>query len=161
MNLRSSLRRARPGAVFVAAALAVTALATFLPLSSVSAVLAPPTNVTAGKEFACAMAPDNSIVCWGSDSDDQLAAPPGSFIDVAAGRYHACALAPTHSIECWGSNLAPFAPYLTDQAVPPPGATFAAVTAGAFFTCALGLDGSITCWGADTYVAGAQSGRTH
>jgi len=147
--------RFRPGR-FIAAILVVLTTATVLiPTSSPASatVLSPATSVAAGKEFACALTPTNTVVCWGSNSDDQLNVPSGTFVDVAAGRYDACALTAGQSILCWGSNLAPFDPYVTNQAVPPRGATFAAVTAGAFFNCALGIDGvgAIVCWGSDTF----------
>ena len=94
VSYMSRTRRSHPSrfaaAIFVVLATATVLIPTSSPASAT--VLSPATSVAAGKEFACALSPTNAVVCWGSNSDDQLNVPTGTFTDVAAGRYDACPL---------------------------------------------------------------------
>jgi len=80
---------------------AATLLLGALPAVAGAAVTAPATSIAGGKEFACALDPTASLVCWGTGAEGELDPPAGTFTAVTDGRYHACALTPEKSIVCW------------------------------------------------------------
>ena len=99
------------------------------------------TAITAGSEHSCAIAPDATIDCWGSNDWGQTDAPDGLFTAIATGRHHSCAINATGTVACWGkSDL--------DQTDAPEG-QFTAVTAGNDFSCGLKPDQTVACWGYD------------
>lgn len=75
-------------------------------------------KVVLGKGFACALAADSSVWCWGDNTYGQLgngtnegSARPvevvgleGEVKDVVAGEAHACALLASEAVMCWGNN---------------------------------------------------------
>jgi len=82
-------------------------------------------DVALGREFACALRADTTVMCWGLGDDGQLGdgifhrdeqgvevavgrpqSVPGltGVVDVAAGADHACALLESGRIKCWGSD---------------------------------------------------------
>ena len=76
-----------------------------------------PTRIVAGKSFACAVLSDQSLTCWGGNSEGELGI--GNTTDtsaatlltlnntvsrVAAGNQHACALLTDSTVQCWGNN---------------------------------------------------------
>lgn len=62
------------------------------------------TQVTVGSSFACAIATDKSVTCWGWTDSEQLAAPSGSFTKVAPGDRFACAIKTDKTVVCWGTT---------------------------------------------------------
>jgi alpha-tubulin suppressor-like RCC1 family protein len=74
--------------------------------------------VSAGEQFACALAPNGAAWCWGRndagqlgvDSDDEYRPYASevkgghSFVEIAAGARHACAVTIDGSVYCWGDN---------------------------------------------------------
>ncbi|XYH98467.1 hypothetical protein ACMHYB_01515 [Sorangium sp. So ce1128] len=48
--------------------------------------------VSAGGGHACALSPDGTVDCWGSNSNGQSADPEGTFIQISAGTDHTCGL---------------------------------------------------------------------
>ena len=99
------------------------------------------TAITAGQDHSCAIAPDGTIDCWGSNDWGQTDAPEGQFTAIATGHLHSCAINTDGTVECWGkSDL--------DQ-TDAPGGTFTAVTAGNDFSCGLKSDQTVACWGYD------------
>ena len=103
-------------------------------------------RAAAGTGFACAVAADASIDCWGYDIAEidqhgQDVPPRGDFTDVAAGSNFACGLGVDGTIACWGDTYA-------GVSTPPEG-TFTAVSASGDGACAVRADEGITCWGED------------
>ena len=95
--------------------------------------------VDAGGGHTCALRADSTVVCWGSNSEGQAAAPDGSFTEVAAGGRHSCGLRTDSTIACWGGSV-------FGQTRAPEG-EFSAVTAGNWHSCGLRIDGQVECWG--------------
>ena len=81
----------------------------------------------------------SSVVCWGSNEFDQVAAPDGRFEAVVVGREHSCALATDEAIVCWGKP--------GDWATWKPSGRFRLIAGGLIGNCALRTDGTIVCWG--------------
>lgn len=74
-------------------------------------------GVSCGAEFACALGPDGTAWCWGSNEFGQLgngavgtsanAATPivgFAFTTITAGARHACGVKPDNSVWCWGEG---------------------------------------------------------
>src|SRR5262249_42303601 len=77
-------------------------------------------ELVAGDNFACALLPDQTVKCWGSNAEGELGlgshdgevhsmptAVPGladvETITASSGGFHVCALSAGHS-SCWGRN---------------------------------------------------------
>ncbi len=123
-----------------------------------------PTQIVAGRGFACALLSDQTVRCWGSNNSGQLgigagansktpiAVPGVSGVKaLAAGYAHVCAVT-AGAVTCWGRNtygelgVTPFGPSAKPAAVP--GVTTAVdVSAGDGGTCARLASGTMTCWG--------------
>ena len=119
-----------------------------------------------GANFTCALLGNQSVQCWGLNSDGQLGT--GNYLDrssptatslvpavvtLAAGGQHACAVVnPGGTLYCWGrNNNGQVGDDSTNDrdspvAVATIGATYA-VTGGAFHTCAIDTGGTTWCWG--------------
>lgn len=81
------------------------------------------------------------MVCWGSNSRGQAAAPAGvSFRQIVAGGEHTCGLRLDSTARCWGLNN-------RGQSSPPSSVVFQRLAAGEEHTCGLLLNGSVLCWG--------------
>ena len=93
---------------------------------------------------SCAILTNDTITCWGPNSDGQANAPAGTYKTLSTGTDHNCAIATNNTITCWGGGRN------GGQAEPPAG-TYKSVTAGRFHSCALATDGTITCWGSSSY----------
>ena len=73
--------------------------------------------ISVGGDHACAVLPDNTVKCWGSNTYGQLgngtkvasvgaavvASGISNAVDVAAGKYHTCALLSDQTVKCWGN----------------------------------------------------------
>ena len=101
--------------------------------------------VSAGETHTCAIAPDESIVCWGAENEQfdhgQTDPPKGTFTAVDSGWDHACGLRTSGTITCWGQG----------QKTSPVRGTFVGVTAGGGHSCGLRGDGTVACWGANRH----------
>ena len=100
--------------------------------------------VAAGGYHNCAVRGDDTVECWGLNSDGQADAPGGSFRSVAAGNRHSCGLRTDRAVVCWGLN--------GDGQADAPGGSFKAVAAGGGqsgggHSCGLRTDGAVVCWG--------------
>ena len=95
--------------------------------------------VDSGDHHTCAVRKDNTIVCWGDNSDGQADAPKGQFASVSAGRDHTCAIRTDNTVTCWGAKG-------HGQTNAPEG-QFTAIGAGRGHTCALRGNGTVACWG--------------
>lgn len=126
-----------------------------------------PTAMVAGQAHTCALLPDKTVQCWGSNDLGQLGNGQNmpisnvpvtitgltNVIALSAGEAHTCALIQGGTVKCWGeafdgqlgtgtqisfSNVPLNVANLTDAT---------AIAAGQFHTCALLADTTVTCWG--------------
>ena len=132
-------------------------------------------SVAGGYQHTCALLSDDTVVCWGDNSNGQIgggasgsnrvisgsAGDPlsgGTASRIAAGTYHTCAVLSDKSVQCWGQNYngqtgggAPsFNVYgQTGGGVPSLGVnkTATEIAAGATSSCAILNDASVVCWG--------------
>lgn len=103
---------------------------------------APPVTLTAGWSsgwHACALRPDESVVCWGRSDDAENVAPNDSFLAVATARQASCAITVSGQLRCWGSSA--------NGRTTPPGGTFVSIAGGPEHFCALETGGALRCWG--------------
>lgn len=129
------------------------------------------TQVTAGREHACALMEDGTVKCWGSGLYGTLGTgpvPPNTVaytpVDVpvnatvksiSAGNSYTCAVTVTAGLRCWGFDWGTVSanPGITPIPVLRPtditGLTsgVAAVSVAASHTCALTQAGGVKCWG--------------
>ncbi len=112
----------------------------FIMLCSLSNVYAGST-LSAGANHVCGVKEDNTLVCWGDNSQNQVDPPDGTFTEVSAGFHFNCALSTDGSVSCWGEDTA-------GETSPPPG-QFIQVEVGGKHACALKDNGSPICWGAN------------
>ena len=89
---------------------------------------------------SCAMRPEGTVECWGSDVS--WPGPEGVFVSISVGRGYGCGLRLSGEVDCWGdSDL-----YGEMDA---PGGVFTAVSAALRRTCGVRSGGSVECWGGD------------
>ena len=127
------------------------------------------TSVSSGEAHSCALLIDNTIKCWGYNSNGQLGnGSAGGFsrvplavtginnaISISSGAYHSCALLIDHTVKCWGSNnywqLGNASASINTNWPVPQAVTgldnATSISAGANHSCALLIDNTIICWG--------------
>ena len=127
--------------------------------------------ISLGSNFTCAILDDDSLKCWGSNTDGRLGIGGGSAqysptavalgtgrtaSAVSLGTSHACAILDDGSLKCWGNNGSGQVGDGTSTGRNAPtaitlgtGRTAAAVDLGFNHSCALLDDDSLKCWGAD------------
>lgn len=135
------------------------------------AFASPRASVSVGGGHMCALEPDGTAACTGTNHQGETASwRTGSFLTdrqwrvIAAGGgagagNHTCALTPDGQVYCWGSNV--YGQLGTESvrtwdirpALARGGERFADISAGGTHTCALRSDGSVSCWG----IAGPQT----
>ena len=91
-------------------------------------------TLSAGNDFLCGVAEDQSIVCAGFAHEP----PTGTFTQIDAGNAHVCARNTVGKVECFGQN--------TSGQCNPPDESFDRVRAGFFHSCAQN-DQGVQCWG--------------
>ena len=127
------------------------------------------TAVAAGGAFACALAADGALFCWGDNHFGQLAiggdtvrttaAPVPGLAQVgalAAGGAHNCATAAdaagAPALFCWGANGSSQLGNLSSADAPAPTRVSSlqpiGIAAGQAHTCAFAADRQLRCWGA-------------
>jgi len=86
---------------------------------------------------------DDSLACWGLNSDGQTTLPVGlgAVKSVSAGFFHTCAVKADDSLACWGYN------FYGQTTLPVGLGAVKSVSAGAYHTCAVKADDSLACWG--------------
>ena len=128
------------------------------------------TKLSAGEEFACGIATDQRLYCWGRDEQGQVGngadgagATPSlttvkneRFTAISAGTAHACALNLAGRAYCWGSDshgqLGDHGHVNSTTPIPVLDSltTYRAISAGARHTCAITAAGAARCWGDGT-----------
>jgi alpha-tubulin suppressor-like RCC1 family protein len=120
-----------------------------------------------GGLHSCAVTVESRVLCWGSNTADQLGpgattttatateVPDVSARTVTAGNAHSCALLTNGAVLCWGDNragqISPTANDLTFVTPLDMGLdNTAAISAGHEHTCALLASGAVACWGRNT-----------
>ena len=99
------------------------------------------TTLSSGLSHTCALRPNGTAVCWGSNFRGKSSPPQGErFISISSGSHHTCALRPDGAAFCWGDND-------DGEASPPEGEIFASISAGRDLTCGVRHNGSVVCWG--------------
>jgi alpha-tubulin suppressor-like RCC1 family protein len=113
------------------------------------------TSIALASKFACALAADKKVKCWGTGRiandgapKDHAKASDVAGVDavdelVASGAI-ACARS-AKGIACWGADLATIGT--------PPAGVFTQVAAGFTHGCALDKKGTVTCWGTGDWAA--------
>lgn len=127
-------------------------------------------QVVVGEGFACALATDLQVYCWGDNSKQQLGATTTSKVgqgearpvhvgiaddvaEIAAGDAHACALTTAGHVFCWGDNSAGQAGITGALALPvdvSSGRLYSSIAASGDHTCAVESrpGAAVWCWGA-------------
>ncbi|MES1166010.1 MAG: RCC1 repeat-containing protein, partial [Verrucomicrobiota bacterium] len=123
--------------------------------------------VASGFSHSCAVKPDHTLWCWGSNDSGQLGdgtttdrplpaqvtALGAAVAEVSVGDLFTCARKTDHTLWCWGNNASgqlgngTTADSLMPVQVTALGNTVAEVSAGDLFACARLTDGSVDCWG--------------
>jgi alpha-tubulin suppressor-like RCC1 family protein len=130
-------------------------------------------QLSAGATHGCGVKTDGTLLCWGDDSQGQIASPnaggsnarsllPREVIpqthweNVSAGTNETCAVKSDHTLWCWGGyhggNDRPRAPVQVGA-----DADWARVDAGDFFTCGVKTSGALFCLGRNYYGEGGHS----
>jgi alpha-tubulin suppressor-like RCC1 family protein len=124
--------------------------------------------VAGGLSHTCAIAPDHTLWCWGSDVDGELGdgamAPMNTAVQVASlgthvngvtlGAHVTCALSDGNVVSCFGLNdhgqagVPGGAPVAVPTALALPSLTRVAL--GAAHACARQVGGGVWCWGSDS-----------
>ncbi len=117
-----------------------------------------PTTLSSSTDHTCALRPDMTVVCWGSDvygqsspeklrDRDDKPLPPEDllFTSISAGGSHTCGLRPDRTLLCWGDDSEGQSTPLV-RAV---GDMFVAIDSGALHSCAIRDDNVPFCWGSD------------
>ncbi len=136
-------------------------------------------SVSVGMLYACAIASDNQVYCWGNNTNGKLGnnstaqslvpvavtttgALSGKTIrSVATGNNHACVYASDNLAYCWGDNTnGQLGNNSTTQSSVPvavtasgalSGKTVKAIAAGINHTCAIASDSQTYCWGSGDF----------
>ena len=112
-----------------------------LPSSTFSSSASKYQAVDAGKNHTCGIKLDNTLECWGDNTQGQTDAPEGQFLSVSAGGVYSCGIDFEGQLACWGHAAI----------LPPPGGAYTNVAVGDEHACAItvAVDNKnlIRCWG--------------
>ena len=139
--------------------------------------------IATGHIHTCAILNDDSLKCWGSNTNGQLgygdkthrnAPEPNSTVNlgtsksakkIATGAWHTCAILNDNSVRCWGYNYAGQLGIDSQTSVQSPrtvdlgeGRSAQGIFLGLDHTCALLDDDALACWGKNSY---NQAGIAH
>lgn len=127
-------------------------------------------KISAGQNYTCGIAPDDTLYCWGLNSSNQLGDGTSNirtspvlidsgvpYLTVAAGATSTCGITSSGDLKCWGNNSVgqvgdgtsgnqKAAPVLIDS-----GIAYTKVGIGTNHACGLTQGGAVKCWGANTY----------
>ncbi len=102
-----------------------------------------PNPLTSADRHACAVKPDNSVVCWGDNVNADNDVPVGlKAKEVAVGTYHSCALQLDGLVRCWGIIN-------NNDVRMPAGLRAKHIRASHKAVCAIKDDDTVACWGYD------------
>ncbi len=129
-------------------------------------------SISAGESHTCAVLDDQSLKCWGANTNGQLGdgstseshtpvevTMGGDGVEVvSAGSYHTCAIMVDRTVRCWGDNWQGQIGdgTFSDRQAPvditiPSNSSAVTIDAGPFHTC-LGMNnGDMFCWGFNGY----------
>ena len=102
--------------------------------------------IDAGKNHACGIKLDDTVECWGDNTEGQTDAPEGEFMSISAGGVASCGINFDDNLECWGH------PRLTRT----PDGEFTDVSVGDEHACAVTVTtkdsnefdvNQVVCWG--------------
>lgn len=92
----------------------------------------------------CGIRPDQSLACWGFDSDLRITPPTtGTYDRISVAPEHNCALRTDNTPVCWG--------FLNDGRGSPPAGTYKSIGLGWFHGCGIRPDDTLTCWGRNDF----------
>ena len=98
-------------------------------------------SVDAGKNHTCGIKMDNTIECWGDNTEGQTDAPEGEFMSISAGGGASCGINMDDHLVCWGNA----------RLTRPPDGKYSHVSVGDEHVCAVTLAhdnaNKIDCWG--------------
>lgn len=107
-------------------------------------------EIAVGRDFLCGRLRNDTIRCYGNDTEIVGKEPTGKFSMVAAGTRHACGAETSGGLICWG---------VSPQFDPVP-LEVVAMALGENKTCVLQSNGTVLCWGDGAllpdYLAGEQ-----
>ena len=99
--------------------------------------------LSVGEYHNCALREDGRALCWGEDTQGQLAAPVDEqFVAISAGTDHSCGLRAGGSALCWGRWE-----YRGTRATSMLDERLVAISSGGYHVCGLREDGTAICWG--------------
>ena len=114
---------------------------TSLPSSTFSSSASKYQAVDAGKNHTCGIKLDNTLECWGDNTQGQTDAPEGQFLSVSTGGVYSCGIDFEDQLACWGHAAI----------LPPPGGAYTNVAVGDEHACAITVavnnKNLISCWG--------------
>ncbi len=93
------------------------------------------TDISIGVTHSCALFPDHTVVCWGSNHFGEATPPDDTFQAISAGDNRTCGLKSNGSVMCWGR----------DADIAPPAGQFKAISTWDN-TCAINSQDKILCW---------------
>ncbi|HJL41759.1 MAG TPA: hypothetical protein RMG48_10695 [Myxococcales bacterium LLY-WYZ-16_1] len=95
-------------------------------------------QITAG--WACALALEGTVECFGGESDLRTLEPNGPYTKIAVGRLTGCGMREDGSLHCWGYD---------DEfgTARPPDGPYSQFDMGSRSACGVREDGTIACWG--------------
>ena len=112
-----------------------------LPSSPFSSSVSKYQAIDAGKNHTCGIQLDDTIECWGDNTQGQADAPEGEFLSVSAGGVYSCGIDFKYQLVCWGHTAI----------LPPPDGDYIHVSVGDEHACAVteAEDNAnrIDCWG--------------
>ena len=117
-----------------------------LPSSTFASSASKYQAVDAGKNHTCGIKRDNTLECWGDNTQGQTDAPEGQFLSVSAGGVYSCGIDFQNQLQCWGHAAIR----------PPPDGDYTRVSVGDEHACAITATvkennqndvNSIDCWG--------------
>ncbi len=97
--------------------------------------------IDAGKNHTCGIKQDNTVECWGDNTQGQTNAPEGQFLAISAGGVYSCGINFENQLHCWGHAAIPS----------PPDGNYTHISVGDEHACAVTTAvhnaNRIVCWG--------------
>lgn len=112
------------------------------------------TRIYAASSWSCSLGPSGHARCWGSQVDDWLKPPDGTFNELALGIHVGCGVRPDGTVQCWPGDDSP-----TNAGYSPSG-RWGSVAVGSHSCGIRAHDRQVWCWGmADFGALDAPHGR--